>query len=138
MTMLLLTAYHAVLGQSGPVNGNSELTASVNGPVVKWDKTTEEMGNIPLGTPKTAEFILKNDGNEPLLISSAKASCGCTNLKYDREPLLPGKTTTVSVTYNAASKGTFIKTVTVTTNAGDKPVVLQIKGNVVLAGEVKS
>jgi hypothetical protein len=108
-----------------------------NGPVAKWDKTAEEMGDIPKGIPRVAEFKLTNEGNEPLLISSAKASCGCTNLNYSKEPLMPGKTTSVNATYNAAVTGPFTKTITVTTNAGEQATVLQIKGNVLEAPAVQ-
>ena len=106
------------------------VVANPNGPIAKWDKMVNDFGSIAFGVPKTAEFILTNDGKEPLIISSARASCGCTNLKYSQEPILPGKTSTVSATYNAASPGVFTKTVTVNTNADPNPVVLQIKGTV--------
>ncbi len=101
-----------------------------NGPIAKWDKMINDFGSIAFGIPKTAEFTLTNDGKEPLIISSARASCGCTNLKYSQEPILPGKSATVSATYNAATPGVFTKTVTVNTNADANPVVLQIKGTV--------
>jgi len=104
--------------------------ANPNGPVAKWDKMVNDFGDIAYNIPKTAEFVLTNAGKAPLIISSAKASCGCTNLKYASEPILPGKTTVVSATYNAAAQGVFTKTVTVITNADPNPVVLQIKGNV--------
>lgn len=102
-----------------------------NAPVAKWDKMVNDFGDIAQGNPKTAEFTLSNSGKEPLIISSARASCGCTNLKYSQEPILPGKTSVVSATYNAAAPGVFTKTITVTTNADPNPVVLQIKGTVI-------
>jgi hypothetical protein len=137
-TMILLVFAPVILffsngyGQSQPVQLAANTTTAVKGtgPVAKWDKTAEEMGDIPQGTPRTAEFKLTNDGNEPLVISSAQASCGCTNLGYSKEPLLPGKSTLVTATYNAAAKGPFMKTITVRTNAGEQATVLQIKGNV--------
>jgi len=101
-----------------------------NAPKAKWDKTINDFGTIDQGIPKAAEFKLTNEGKEPLIIQSARASCGCTNLQYSQEPILPGKSTTISATYNAAAAGAFIKTITVTTNADPNPVVLQIKGTV--------
>jgi len=103
----------------------------INGPVAKFDKTVHDFGDLLQNSPGTASFVLSNDGNEPLLISSATASCGCTNLSWSKDPVLPGKSITISVTYNAAAVGTFLKTVTVKTNAGEQPVILQIKGKVV-------
>ena len=113
---------NAQTAKAAPVNPNA--------PVAKWDKMVNDFGDIAFNVPKTAEFTLTNAGKEPLIISSAKASCGCTGLKYSAEPILPGKSTTVSATYNAAAQGIFTKTVTVVTNADPNPVVLQIKGNV--------
>ena len=108
--------------QAAPVNPNA--------PIAHWDKMVNDFGSIAFGVPKTAEFTLTNAGKEPLIISSARASCGCTNLKYAQVPILPGKDAIVSATYNAASQGVFTKTITVTTNASPNPVVLQIKGTV--------
>jgi hypothetical protein len=113
---------NAQTAKAAPVNPNA--------PVAKWDKMVNDFGDIAFNVPKTAEFTLTNTGKEPLIISSAKASCGCTGLKYSAEPILPGKSTQVSATYNAAAQGVFTKTVTVVTNADPNPVVLQIKGNV--------
>lgn len=124
LVLPLFIAFHA----------NAQATAAApanpNAPVAKWDKMVNDFGDIAFNVPKTAEFKLTNAGKEPLIISSAKASCGCTNLKFSQEPILPGKSSSVSATYNAAAQGVFTKTVTVITNADPNPVVLQIKGNV--------
>ena len=103
----------------------------VNGPVARFDKTVFEFEDLVQGNPGTASFVLTNDGNEPLIIASANASCGCTNLNYSKDPILPGKSITISATYNAAVAGNFVKSVTVRTNSCDQPVVLQLKGKVV-------
>jgi len=101
------------------------------GAKANWDKLLLDMGNVDYMVPKTAEFTLTNEGNEPLLITYAKASCGCTGLKYSQEPVLPGKTSQLSVTYNAASPGDFRKTITVQTNADANATTLTIMGKVV-------
>jgi len=102
-----------------------------NAPKATWDKTVSDFGEIEQAIPKEAQFTLTNDGKEPLLIQTAKAGCGCTNLKYSQEPVLPGKSTIVAATYNAAAMGQFTKSVTVTTNADPNPVMLMIKGTVI-------
>lgn len=101
-----------------------------NGPVAEFDKTTCDLGELVQNNPSTAVFTVSNKGKEPLIFSSVTASCGCTNLQWSQEPVLPGKSTTISATYNAAAPGSFTKTVTVRSNASDQPVVLQIKGKV--------
>jgi len=112
-------------------NPDSASNVKKNGPIAKFDKTVNDFGNIDQGIPRTAEFILTNDGKEALLISPAKASCGCTNLNYSQEPVMPKKSTKISATYNAAAPGPFTKTITIVTNADANQVVLMIKGTVI-------
>jgi len=139
MKNLILAAIICVLGLS-QVNAQNAAPASAaatttvanpNAPKAKWDKTVSDFGEIEQGIPKEAEFKLTNEGKEPLLISAAKAGCGCTNLKYSQEPVLPGKSTIIAATYNAAAMGAFTKSITVTTNADPNPVMLMIKGTVI-------
>jgi hypothetical protein len=139
MKKMILLISIAILGFS-PLVRSQEVTKQAqgkeagekrqNGPVASFDKTVCDLGDLTQGTPGTAVFTLSNTGNEPLIISSAKASCGCTNLTYAQEPILPGKSATISATYNAAVVGSFTKTITVVTNASGQPVTLQIKGKV--------
>ena len=131
VAVFFMATYAGAQTPSGANTSKTELKTKVNGPVARWDVTENNMGDIPQGIPRAAEFKLFNDGNEPLIISTAQASCGCTNLNYSKEPILPGKSTSVSATYNAAVKGNFFKTITVRTNASDQATVLQIKGNVI-------
>ena len=139
MKKLLLIAAIFTFGfsQLNAQNAGTQAAASATtvvnpkAPKAKWDKTVNEFGEIEQGIPKEAEFKLTNDGKEPLIIQSARAGCGCTNLKYSQEPILPGKSTIVAATYNAAAMGPFNKSITVTTNADPNPVVLMIKGTVV-------
>lgn len=129
--ILLLLNVSAAVAQTDvkAITPASDVKAkNLNGPVAKYDKTTYDFGELQQGNPQSATFTLTNEGKEPLIISSAKASCGCTNLQYEKDPILPGKSTPISVTYNAANAGNFIKTITVNTNASEQPVVLTIKG----------
>jgi len=137
-TILITTAIlFFVFTNAGAQNVTKESTAkteiktTAKGPVAKFDKTEFDFPDLTQNSPGTASFTLTNDGNEPLIISSATASCGCTNLTYSKDPILPAKSITISVTYNAAAVGNFIKSVTVRTNASEQPVILQIKGKVV-------
>lgn len=137
MKNLLFIALIFVLGitqvsaqSAAPVTPSTTTAVNPNAPVAKWDRTTADFGEIEQGIPKEAEFKLTNTGKEPLIIQTARAGCGCTNLKYSQEPVLPGKSTIIAATYNAAAPGAFMKNITVTTNADPNPVVLYIKGTV--------
>ena len=132
-TILLLFVFTNSFSQTVTNDQAAKVETKVNpnGPVAKFDKTVHEFADLTQGNPGTATFTLTNDGKEPLIISSAKASCGCTNLTYGKDPILPGKSTSISATYNAAAAGPFVKTITVVTNASEQPVILQIKGKVI-------
>jgi len=129
MLFIFTAGYSQNAATQATVKTNDKV--KVNGPVAKFDKMVHEFGDIPQGTPATTKFVITNDGNEPLIIASAKASCGCTTPSYTQDPVLPGKTAEITVTYNAAAPGNFTKTVTVKTNAEEQPVVLKIEGKVV-------
>lgn len=133
LAFVLALGYSQVYAQTMNPGVATESNSSVNpnAPKAKFNKTTSDFGEIEQGIPKEAEFKLTNEGKEPLIIQTAKAGCGCTNLKYSQEPVLPGKSTTIAATYNAAAMGQFSKSITVTTNASPNPVMLIIKGTVV-------
>lgn len=103
--------------------------------VMKFSTETHDFGKVEQGKPVTHVFEFKNTGSDPVVINDAVASCGCTKPNWTREPIMPGKTGTVSATYNAAAAGPFNKSVTVTSNAEAGQVVLYLKGEVVTQKE---
>jgi Protein of unknown function (DUF1573) len=112
------------------LTSNAATNVSVKIASFSWDETTVDFGKVKRNNPVTYEFTFTNAGNAPLVISSVKASCGCTVARYSKDPIPAGSTGFVSATYNAASLGVFTKTVTVTANTGQDPTVLIIKGEV--------
>lgn len=106
---------------------NAQQTA---GPAITWEATTIDYGTINKGDNGQREFVLKNTGNAPLVISNATGSCGCTVPQWPKEPILPGQKATIKVNYDTNRTGSFTKTVTVVSNATNTTDVLQIKGNV--------
>ena len=78
---------------------------------------------------QTTEFTFKNTGTVPLLVNNVRASCGCTTPKWTREPVAPGKSGSIQVSYNPKNRpGRFAKSVTVRSNAETPVVALTIKG----------
>ena len=98
---------------------------------IAWKAETIDVGQIPQGTPKAIVYEFKNTGKTAVVITNVQGSCGCTATDYTKEPILPGKTAKVTATYNAANKGAFTKTVTVTTSAETTPKILTLKGTVI-------
>ena len=76
-------------------------------------------------------FTVLNNGELPLVISRVVASCGCTQPVWTKEPIAPGKTGEVKVTYLVAGRpGPFNRTASVYSNGKAGNYVLTIKGDV--------
>ena len=109
----------------------SETVIELPASTIVWKAESIDVGQIPQGTPKAIVFEFKNTGKTAVVITNVKGSCGCTATDYTKEPILPGKSAKVTATYNAANKGAFTKTVTVTTSAETTPKILTLKGTVI-------
>ena len=99
-------------------------------PEIYFEKTTHDYGNIEYSSDGLCEFVFKNTGKEPLLLTNVKASCGCTTPTWPKEPIKKGKKGTIVVKYNTKIIGAFTKTIRVYSNAKTSPVTLKITGAV--------
>ena len=101
------------------------------GPKIQFEKLEHNYGDVPYNGNGECEFRFTNTGTEPLLVQKPMSSCGCTIPSWPNEPILPGESDVIKVTYRTNRPGNINKTVTVTSNAIDNPtVVLRIKGRV--------
>ena len=76
-------------------------------------------------------FKVKNEGDAPLVITRITASCGCTRPEWSKEPIAPGQTADVKITYNPKGRpGPFYKTISIYSNGKKGSFNLAIKGNV--------
>ncbi|MDE6085212.1 MAG: DUF1573 domain-containing protein [Muribaculaceae bacterium] len=111
------------------------LAALAEGPVPSFSETSHDFGNIKEANgPVTYEFEFTNTGDEPLVIVSANASCGCTKPEIPKKPIPAGKSAKIKVIYLPKGRpGEFNKTVRVRTNAPrpHKQVNLKINGVVI-------
>ena len=107
-------------------------------PSVRWLETRHDFGAFDedLG-PVSTVFKLVNTGDSPVSILSAHASCGCTSPQYTRDPIAPGDTATITVTYDPAGRpGRFTKYVGVELSDDLPKVKLYVSGTVV--GNIRS
>lgn len=113
-------------------------TAKVQGAGMVFANETIDYGTIARNADGKREFVFTNNGNAPLIITSAQGSCGCTVPSTPKEPILPGAKGSIGVKYDTNRVGPFTKTVTISSNAAGQPSkTLTIKGNV-LPDEAKS
>lgn len=100
---------------------------------IEFEKTVHDFGKLKQHGDASTEFKFTNTGSEPLIISNAKGSCGCTVPEWPREPIQPGETSSIKVKYDSKRLGPINKSVTITSNGSEQPKVLRIKGNIAAA-----
>ncbi|MCX7862765.1 MAG: DUF1573 domain-containing protein [Bacteroidales bacterium] len=99
-------------------------------PYILFEKTIHDFGTLDYGSDATYEFVFKNTGKQPLIISNCQSSCGCTVPDCPKDPIKKNGIGKIRVRYNTTNVGAFSKTITITSNALNNPVVLTIKGKV--------
>lgn len=100
---------------------------------VRWSGTVHNFGAFDEETGAVdASFTFVNTGTEPVSITAARASCGCTVPRYTTRAVAPGDSGTVTVTYNPAGRpGRFDKYVAVDMSYPGSRVKLHVTGTVI-------
>ncbi|MCC8154830.1 MAG: DUF1573 domain-containing protein [Tannerellaceae bacterium] len=103
------------------------------GALIHADVKSFDFGNIiETDGPVSHEFIIKNEGNAPLVLTRVTASCGCTTPEWTQAPIEAGKTGKLKVTYDPKGRpGPFRKTVSVFSNGNRGTLNMVVMGNVV-------
>ena len=99
---------------------------------IKFEKTTHNFGEFSENEPTVScSFKFTNTGNDLLVIHQAVASCGCTVPSYTKEPIKPGESGEIIVTYDGTGKfpGHFRKSITIRTNAKKEIIRLYVEGD---------
>ena len=102
-----------------------------NAPVMSFESTTVDYGEIERGAERLRTVSFTNTGDSPLVIKNARGSCGCTVPDWPKDPIMPGETSELSISYDTNRLGNINRTIRVTTNEGSDPHVLLIRGKVV-------
>jgi hypothetical protein len=122
----------AMQAQESTAPPTTEVTEEVvaDGPQMTFESLEIDFGTIEQDSDPFRIFKFKNTGTDALLITNARGSCGCTVPSYSKAPVEAGADSEVKVRYDTHRLGQFRKRVTLTTNAGDEPIILTIKGKV--------
>lgn len=83
---------------------------------VEFEPMQIETGEIPFGVPIERAYSVKNVSDEDLIILDVKSGCHCTVVDWPKEPLKPGQSASIKITYDALKEGQFYKIVSVNTN----------------------
>lgn len=108
----------------------SEDQAKKKGQDIWFEEYLHDYGELLQHSEGTWSFAFKNVGKQAIVINQVRSTCGCTIPEWPREPIEPGGSGKITVIYNTALTGTFLKSIYVYSTAANSPVKLQIKGKV--------
>ena len=113
---------------------NAQTAPNPNAAKMNFEFETFDFGDIEEGADAQVDFNFTNTGQEKLIITNVKASCGCTTPFWSKEPVQPGADSKITAKYNTVNKsGRFNKSITITSNSSTATKRIFIKGNVVPA-----
>lgn len=99
---------------------------------ISFEQTTIDYGTLEQAANGVRFFKFTNTGTAPLVINHAQGSCGCTIPKWPQEPILPGASAQIEVSYDTNRLGGFTKHVTITSNDTENTSTqLMITGTIV-------
>jgi hypothetical protein len=139
--VLLLSAAAFAQGKHEQLNPTPKPAATVNpnAPILTFTEQSYDFGTVVEGPQITHDFKIKNEGKEPLILSNVHASCGCTVPTWPKEPILPGKESVISATYNTSGRpGHFSKSITIESNSNGGNKIINITGEVIKPEDDKS
>lgn len=116
-----------------PVEGSTTTDVVQDSTSMSVDRMDHDFGDIAdnAGNVDT-KFVVTNTGSNPLLISEAKGSCGCTVPDYPRDPIQPGESRDILVSFDPAGKeGAQKKTVTIMANTEPAKTVINLRSNII-------
>lgn len=124
----LPTLLAAVMCVSAPATVVHAQTVA-NQPNIQFEQEVRDLGNVKYGGNGSGTFKFTNSGKMPLIITNITSSCGCLTASWPKEPIAPGARGEISFRYDTKRPGPISKTLSVSSNAGNKPVyVLRVKG----------
>ena len=104
-------------------------------PKIEFEKDFHDFGKIIQGEKVTYAFKFKNTGKSLLLISNVSTSCGCTVTNFPKEPIKPGESGKIDVSFDSEGRrGPQNKTATVMANTQPNSTMLRIQAMIVLPG----
>lgn len=114
------------------ITPNDPLVAVGPKTLVVFDEYDFDFGDIDQNSENEKIFKFTNTGKEPLIITNAKGSCGCTVPEYPREPIAPGESGDIKVIYSPG-KQQFkqTKSITITANTDPETTILKVYANVI-------
>lgn len=134
MKNLLLTLSIVLLGSIAYAQDDAP---AKKGPIMSFESLTVDYGTIEENADPLRIAKFTNTGDEPLIITNARGSCGCTVPVWPKQPIMPGESAEIEIRYATNRIGPFSKTVKITTNENNDGHTITVKGKVLKKEEME-
>ncbi len=115
----------------GDMTGVNEAVPTGPTTAMTFKETEFNFGTVAEGEKVKHTYNFTNAGSEPLVLSNAVGSCGCTVPIWPREPIAPGASGEIVVEFNSQGKqGERDQKVTITANTNPAQTFLSLQGTV--------
>ena len=112
-------------------NNNKEVETYYNSDsaVLYYDDYHFKLDTITVGKTESYVFHYTNKGKAPLIVYKVFTSCGCVQLSYNQEPLMPNRSDSIKFDMTIQDNGYFQKAIVVRNNSINEPqLVLRVEG----------
>ncbi len=100
-------------------------------PEFKFVKETHDFGQIAVGEIVVCDFYFKNIGQDNLIIKTIESSCGCTNIKWKKQPIKVGEESKITVEFDSKKRyGKQYKVLTIFANTKRQVKELRITATI--------
>lgn len=132
--LVIFCAVNVAIAQTVPttqaIEQNIEKAKNGEGPVMTFEAMVVDYGTIEQHSEPLRKLKFVNTGTSPLVITNARGSCGCTVPTWAKEPIMPGEESVIEIRYATNRLGKINKKVTITTNEGTEPHVINVLGDI--------
>ncbi|MBR4838516.1 MAG: DUF1573 domain-containing protein [Bacteroidales bacterium] len=118
---------------TGLVNNPASAQGNSNSkePKIEFVVTDHDFGKMIQGEQVSFSYKFTNTGNAPLIISAVEKTCGCTDTRFPKDPIKPGESGAISITYDSKGhKGFQNKRIIVKANTNPSETILKFKARV--------
>jgi hypothetical protein len=133
MKLFLSTMFFAFITITAIAQEGAVLDTTPPGPYIQFTEKSYDFGDIYQGDKVAYTFNFTNTGDSPIVISNVQTTCGCTASCWPREPIAPGKSNKIDITFNSAGKiGMQNKVITIISNSVNNPERVKIVTNILV------
>jgi hypothetical protein len=130
LTPLFLFIGSAVLAQQ-PAPVPTPVIHSDAG-IFQFNEMTHDFGEVPEGPAVNTDFVFKNVGKSPIVITNIDGGCSCVHITWPKQAVLPSESGTIHVTYDTKGRvGGISNNITIYASTQNNITHLAIRGLVV-------